>query len=900
MSVKRVYFFGNGKAEGSAEIKELIGSKGANLAEMTNLGVPVPPGFTISTKTCLEYLDRGEYSSRATEEVRAAVKKLEELMNSGFGDKENPLLVSVRSGAAFSMPGMMDTVLNLGLNDVSVEGLIKKSGSEKFALDCYRRFIKMYGDVVRQVSANAFEEALHSEKEKSGLEFDYQLSAEQLRKLIEKYKEIYRQGTGEDFPQDVWEQLWSSINAVFDSWNTPRAIKYREINKLPHNVGTGVNIQTMVFGNLGDDCATGVAFTRNPSTGENTFYGEFLQNAQGEDVVAGIRTPFPINNAENSLEVLMPDAYKELLSIREKLEKHYRDMQDVEFTIQNKKLYMLQTRAGKRTGIAAVKMALDMVEEGMISEKEAISRVDPVQLEQLLAPTFNDKAKKKALDEGRLLTVGLNAGPGAASGKVVLSAEKAEDMVNNKGEKVILVRIETSAEDVGGMNVAEGILTARGGMTSHAAVVARGMGKSCVCGAKELEIDYLTKQFKVGGKVIKQGEYISIDGTTGEVIAGELETQYSEINRVLVDGSLPAEDAPVYRLYEKFMSFVDGQRKMAVRTNADTPEDAKNARNFGAEGIGLCRTEHMFFEGKRIMSVREMILASSLEERKKALAKLIELQRSDFIGIFKAMDGFPVTVRLLDPPLHEFLPQDNVALEELAINKKMTLDELKAKVESLHESNPMLGHRGCRLGISYPEIYEMQVMAIMEAACQLTGEGYKVIPEIMIPLVSENMELKVLRELTINVAEKVIKDKGVQVDYLVGTMIETPRAALSAEEIGKHADFFSFGTNDLTQMTFGFSRDDAGSFLPDYISKGILANDPFQILDRAGVGKLLEMGLKDGRKTKPDLKVGICGEHGGEPSSVEFCYGLGFNYVSCSPFRVPIARLAAARATIDD
>lgn len=888
MGHKYVYKFGAGKAEGNKDMKILLGGKGANLAEMANIGIPVPPGFTISTEVCkMYYENNGQYPEDVKQQIIDGVHHIEEVMGLKFGDPEKPLLVSVRSGAPVSMPGMMDTVLNLGLNDETVHGLIKMSNNERFGWDSYRRFVQMYGDVVMGLKPESkeeedpFEVIIDKVKKEKGVKLDTELDAEDLKKLVELFKAEIKKRTGKDFPTDVWDQLWGAINAVFGSWNNERAIKYREINNIPPDWGTAVNVQAMVFGNMGDDSATGVAFTRNPATGEKIFYGEYLVNAQGEDVVAGIRTPQPINKntktdpSQVTLEELMPEAYKQLDEIQKKLEQHYKDMQDIEFTIQHGRLWMLQTRTGKRTAAAAVRIAVDMVEEGLIDKETAVMRVQPEQLDQLLHPTFDPKAEKKVVAKG------LPASPGAATGRIVFNAEDAEEWAK-KGEKVILVRIETSPEDIGGMDAAEGILTQRGGMTSHAAVVARGMGKCCVAGCGELEIDYREKTMAAGGKVFKEGDWISLDGSTGEVI----------------EGKVPTVEPTLSGHFGKLMSWADEIRKLNVRTNADTPHDSEVARNFGAEGIGLCRTEHMFFEGDRIKAVREMILADDEAGRRKALEKLLPYQRDDFYGILKVMHDLPVTIRTLDPPLHEFLPHDEESQKEMAEEMGITLEDVKAKVEALSEFNPMLGHRGCRLGITYPEITEMQARAIMEAACKLTKEGVKVYPEIMIPLVGTKAELAHQKKVVVETAEKVMEEMGVKVDYKVGTMIEIPRAALTANEIAEEAEFFSFGTNDLTQMTFGYSRDDAGKFLQEYKEKGILPDDPFQTLDQSGVGQLVEMGVKKGRATKPDLKVGICGEHGGDPRSIDFCHRVGLNYVSCSPYRVPIARLAAAQAEI--
>jgi pyruvate, orthophosphate dikinase len=900
---KRVYSFGGGSSEGKADMKNLLGGKGANLAEMSNLGIPVPAGFTITTEVCTEfYKNNRTYPAGLSDEIREAMKKVEQIMGARFGDVANPLLVSVRSGARASMPGMMDTVLNLGLNDKTIQGIIKKSGNERFGWDSYRRFIAMYGDVVMGLKPESkdehdpFEEVMDNLKKKRKIKMDLDLTVDDLKELVAQFKALIKKKLKKDFPSDPYEQLWGAIGAVFGSWMNDRAILYRKMNGIEDSWGTAVNIQAMVFGNMGDDCATGVAFTRDPSTGDNRFYGEYLINAQGEDVVAGIRTPQQvtvigsqkwakesgIKEADRkkkypSLEEYMPKAYKQLDDIYNKLENHYRDMQDIEFTIQNQKLWMLQTRNGKRTAAAAVKIAVDMVNQGLITKQEALMRIDPNSLDQLLHPTLDPKAKRN------VITRGLPASPGAGVGKVVFNADDAEAW-SAKGEKVVLVRVETSPEDLKGMSVAQGILTARGGMTSHAAVVARGMGKCCVSGCSELEVDYKKRIFKIKKTTIKQGDFISLDGSTGEVMLGKVST---------VDPQLSGS-------FGIIMKWADEARKLGVRTNADTPHDAQIARGFGAEGIGLCRTEHMFFEGDRIMAMREMILAKDLAGRKKALAKLLKMQRKDFYGILKAMKGFGVTIRLLDPPLHEFVPHEDKNQKEMAREMKMPVSEIKAKVESLHEFNPMLGHRGCRLGITYPEITEMQARAIFEAACQLKKEGVDVKPEVMVPLVGHVNELKMQKNIIIETAEKVMKEKKVKVAYLVGTMIEVPRAAVTADLIAGEAQFFSFGTNDLTQMTFGFSRDDAGKFLPEYVDKKILPVDPFRVLDRDGVGQLIRSAVEKGRKTRSDLKVGICGEHGGEPSSVEFCHMVGLNYVSCSPYRVPIARLAAAQAVIKE
>ena len=900
MAEKRVYFFGGGKAEGNAKMKELLGGKGANLAEMTSLGVPVPPGFTIATKVCGEYYKSGgKWPKGLAEEVATNVAKLEKAMGAKMSDPSRPLLVSVRSGAAVSMPGMMDTVLNLGLNDDVIEGIIKKTGNARFAYDIYRRFIDMFGDVVMGCHHEYFEAKIDAAKKKARVKIDSDLSAEQLKGVVEEYKKVYKKHVGEMFPQDGMDQLKHAIDAVFGSWNAPRAIRYRELNDITGLLGTAVNVQAMVFGNMGDDCGTGVCFTRNPSTGEKEFYGEFLMNAQGEDVVAGIRTPIELSK----LNKIMPKAYKELTRLMTRLEKHYKDMQDMEFTIQERKLYILQTRTGKRTAEAAVTNAVDMVNERLIPKKEAVMRVTPDQLDQLLHPHFDPRAKRDVIASG------LPASPGAAVGQIVFTADVAEAW-RDKGKKVILVRKETSPEDIGGMDAAQGILTAFGGMTSHAAVVARGMGKCCVAGVAGLNINYVSKKLSVGKVTLKEGDWISLDGSKGEVMKGQLAT---------VEPTLSGN-------FGKFMRICDQVRTLGVRTNADTPADSKRARDFGAEGIGLTRTEHMFFEGDRIWPVRQMILAAddyavmlqqlaatddaketkAIEKehavaRKQfegALKKLLPLQRGDFEGIFTAMAGLPVTIRLLDPPLHEFLPQDKDSQAEMARRLGVKPAVVKSKVEQLHEFNPMLGHRGCRLAISYPAIARMQGRAIIEAALNVKKKGKKVLPEIMIPLVGTVAELKFVKDEIVDEIKAVFKEKKARIAYLVGTMIEVPRAALTANEVAKEAQFFSFGTNDLTQMTMGFSRDDAGKFLAEYVAKGIYDADPFQQLDQTGVGKLVEMGTKLGRKTRKKLKVGICGEHGGEPSSIDFCHRVGMNYVSCSPFRVPIARLAAAQAAV--
>ncbi|MBN1835650.1 MAG: pyruvate, phosphate dikinase [Spirochaetales bacterium] len=881
---KFVYFFGSGKAEGGAGMKSLLGGKGANLAEMTNLGIPVPPGFTISAEVCdLFYKNNRKYPAGLDKEVQEHLQRLEKLMGKKLGDPKDPLLVSVRSGAALSMPGMMDTVLNLGLNDVAVEGLARLSGNERFAWDAYRRFIQMFGSVVRGIEHDAFEHALDAVKKKKGVEEDLDLDAADLQEVVKRYKEIYKKHTKEAFPQQPAKQLWAAIDAVFGSWNNPRAIRYRQINEIKGLLGTAVNVQTMVFGNLGDDSGTGVCFTRDPSTGENEFYGEYLMNAQGEDVVAGIRTPLSLK----SLAKKNPKIYKELNDVRLRLEKHYKDMQDMEFTIQQGKLYLLQTRTGKRTGPAAVEIAVDMVKEKLITKEEAVQRVSPDQLDQLLHPMIDPKMRKSL----KSLAKGLNASPGAATGQIVFTADEAEEWVK-KGHKVLLVRRETSPDDIGGMHVSQGILTSTGGMTSHAAVVARGMGTPCVAGCKAVAIS--GNVATIDGKKYKEGDWLTIDGSTGDVFEGEI-----KLVQAKVSGELAV-----------FLSWADEVRLAAVRpglkekgfrvrTNADLPRDAKVARGFGAEGIGLTRTEHMFFDEGRLEIFQEMIVAEDLEARKKALKKLLPLQKGDFKGIFKAMDGLPVTIRLLDPPLHEFVPKTPADTKALADKIGITVKKLQAKIDSLHELNPMLGHRGCRLGVTYPEIYDMQVQGIAEAACEVAKAGVKVLPEIMIPLVGVDEELRILHESADRIVKEVMARKKVKLDYKIGTMIEIPRAALTADRVAKVAEFFSFGTNDLTQMTFGYSRDDAGVFLPEYVEKGILEKDPFQALDQEGVGQLVQLGTERGRSTRPDLKVGICGEHGGDPSSIEFCYNVGMNYVSCSPYRVPIARLAAAQAVIN-
>lgn len=884
MAEKYVYFFGNGQAEGRADMKNLLGGKGANLAEMTSIGLPVPPGFTISTEVCTYYYANGEtYPASLNAEVEAHLKQVEQIMGRVFGDAKNPLLVSVRSGARASMPGMMDTILNLGLNDITVQGIIAQSGDERFAYDAYRRFVQMYSDVVMGMDKHALEHLLELKKAEKNVHLDTDLTAADWKDLVAQFKAAIKAELGQDFPEDPKQQLWGAIGAVFGSWMNQRAITYRKLNNIPADWGTAVNVQSMVFGNMGDDCATGVAFTRDPSTGENYFYGEYLVNAQGEDVVAGIRTPQPINVHQKkpgdlpSMEEVLPECYAQLTDIRQILEKHYKDMQDIEFTIEKGKLFMLQTRNGKRTAQAAIKVAVDMVQEGLIDQKTAVLRVAPSQLDQLLHPSLDPKAEKKVIAKG------LPASPGAAGGTVVFTADEAEELAKN-GKKVILVRIETSPEDIHGMHAAQGILTARGGMTSHAAVVARGMGKCCVAGCGDIKVNYADQSFVAkDGIVVKKGDMITLDGSTGQVILGEVKT---------VPPQLTGD-------FGKLMVWVDQFRELKVRTNADTPHDSKVAREFGAEGIGLCRTEHMFFEAERIAAVREMILSADLEGREKALAKILPMQKGDFIGIFREMKGLPVTIRLLDPPLHEFLPHEEQDIQDLAKTMGVPAQTLKQKVEFLHEFNPMLGHRGCRLGITFPEIYDMQVRAIMEAACELVkNEGFSIVPEIMIPLIATVKELSVLKANAVKVCDEVIARYGVKVKYLIGTMIELPRAALTADEIATEAEFFSYGTNDLTQTTFGLSRDDAGKFLPFYVDNNILPEDPFVSLDQNGVGQLVRMGCEKGRATRPNIKLGICGEHGGDPESVIFCHKIGLDYVSCSPFRVPIARLAAAHAAL--
>jgi len=872
MGAKWVYFFGKDRTEGDGKDKNLLGGKGAGLAEMTSIGIPVPPGFTITAEACVQYYNNGKkYPDNLWDQAKAALATLEQAMSKKFGDIENPLLVSVRSGARVSMPGMMDTVLNLGLTDQTVIGLAKSSGNDRFAYDSYRRFIQMFSDVVMGIPHHKFEHILSDMKDARGVKEDIELSADDMKKVVESFKALVSKELGTDFPQDPMTQLEYAVNAVFDSWNNQRAKTYRKINKMSDEWGTAVNIQSMVFGNMGDDCGTGVAFTRDPSTGEKIFFGEYLVNAQGEDVVAGIRTPEPIAKLKSE----MPEVYEQLVEVYQKLEKHYKDIQDIEFTIERGVLYMLQTRTGKRTACAAVKIAYDMFAEGLIDKKTAVLRVEPNQIDQLLHPMIDLSVKYDVIAKG------LPASPGAAVGTAVFNAEAAEAAAE-AGQKVILVRAETSPEDIGGMHAAQGILTATGGMTSHAAVVARGMGKCCVAGCGSIKIDEKAKKFTAGEITVNEGDMLTINGTSGEVILGAAK---------LIEPELSGEFAEI-------LNWADEFRTLGVRTNAETPADAKIARDFGAEGIGLCRTEHMFFEGERIDAVREMILAANEDGRRRALKKVKPYQKEDFLSIFEAMEGLPVTIRLLDPPLHEFIPHTDEDLQKVADSSGLPFDQLKAKALELHEFNPMLGHRGCRLGLTYPEVYEMQVYAIMEAACELKKAGKNVKPEIMIPLVGHAKELKELEEMTREVAAEVMDELGVQVDYLVGTMIELPRAALTADEVAEYADFFSFGTNDLTQTTLGLSRDDSSRFLPIYVEKGIYKEDPFVSIDTSGVGQLVEMGVQKGRKAHPGLKTGICGEHGGDPASIDFCQKVGLDYVSCSPFRVPVARLAAAHAVL--
>ncbi|MBA3467871.1 MAG: pyruvate, phosphate dikinase [Gemmatimonadaceae bacterium] len=882
-----VFFFGNGSAEGTREMKAVLGGKGANLAEMTNLGVPVPAGFTISCHECVEYLKSGKYSDRLRAQVEGNIARLEEVTGKKLGDPKNPLLVSVRSGAAVSMPGMMETILNLGLNDRAVVGLATQSRNPRFAYDSYRRFIQMYSDVVLGVSIHDFEHLLKAKRMTAGVASDSELNEETLRNLVEEYRALVRNRTGEDFPRDPVVQLWGAIEAVWKSWTLKKAKDYRKVNSIPEDLGTGVNIVSMVFGNLGDDSGTGVAFTRNPSTGEKKFYGEFLVNAQGEDVVAGIRTPLDIEEMAHRL----PEAYTELLGTQERLESHYADMQDLEFTVERGKLYLLQTRSGKRTAAAAVRIARDMVGEGLIGKDDAVRRVPAQDLDQLLHPIIDPSIRATPLCKG------LPASPGAASGIAVFDPDTAEQR-SMAGENVILVRDETTPEDFHGIVAARAVLTARGGMTSHAAVVARGMGKCAIVGCKEIEVNLEQRYFSVDGTDVAEGDWLTLDGATGRVFVGDLSTIPSEVVQV-TNGTLAASSAPLYQAYAELLGWADEARTLKVRANADTPRDARAARSFGAEGIGLCRTEHMFFEGDRITAMREMIVAREEGGRRRALNKLLPMQRSDFEGIFEAMDGLPVTIRLLDPPLHEFLPHGGEESKLLARTLGIPRADLNRVIESLRETNPMLGHRGCRLGITYPEITEMQGRAIFEAAVRAMRRGINVKPEIMIPLVSTPKEFDHQRAILEDVAERVLGGMGERLPYLIGTMIELPRAALAAASIAETAEFFSFGTNDLTQTTYGLSRDDAGRFLPSYIDRGIFSDDPFQVLDTEGVGRLVRMAVEDGRKVRPKIKLGICGEHGGEPRSIAFCHSLGLDYVSCSPYRVPIARLAAAHAALN-
>lgn len=882
---KWVYSFGEGEAEGRQDMKNLLGGKGANLAEMANLGLPVPPGFTITTEVCTYFYDHGrKYPDDLEQQVVAALGKVEQGLGRTFGSTEKPLLVSVRSGARASMPGMMDTVLNLGLNDETVAALAEESGDARFAYDSYRRFITMFGDVVLGVDHQDFEELLDEIKEQRGYSLDTDITAEDWQKLLPRYKQVVEEATGKPFPQDPHDQLWAAIGAVFGSWMNQRAITYRRLHDIPAEWGTAVNVQAMVFGNMGEDCATGVCFTRDPSTGDNAFYGEYLINAQGEDVVAGIRTPQPLTLAEKeksgsklpSMEEVMPKLYSELCDIRARLEAHYKDMQDMEFTIQQDRLWMLQTRNGKRTARAALKIAVDMVDEGLISTKDAVKRMEPGALDQMLHPMLDPDAERQLIGHG------LPASPGAATGQIVFSADDAEDWAK-QGKEVILVRTETSPEDIGGMHVAKGILTTRGGMTSHAAVVARGMGRPCVAGAGDLHVDHKNKTLLAQGKEFGEGDVITLDGTTGQVMKGEVATIVPELT-----GD-----------FGRFMAWVDEFRTMGVRANAETPEDAKTARKFGAEGIGLSRTEHMFFDAERIIHIRQMILSKDETQRRKALEKLLPYQRQDFVELFRIMDGLPVTIRLLDPPLNEFLPRSDEEMQAVADAAGTSLRDVQRRKAELDESNPMMGHRGCRLAITYPEVCEMQARAIFEACVEVSKEGKEVVPEVMVPLIVMKSELDSMAEVIARTAEAVKKESGVDFHYLIGTMIELPRSCLMAGEIAETAEFFSFGTNDLTQLTYGFSRDDAGSFLEDYHRLGLLHEDPFITIDQEGVGELVKVGAERGRKTRPDLKMGICGEHGGDPASVRFCQEVGLTYVSCSPFRVPIARLAAAQAAID-
>jgi len=899
---RQVWYFGGGDAEGDGTMKDVLGGKGAGLAEMDRIGLPVPAGFTISTGVCAHFSkSKGKYPPGLDALVRKAMKRVEKEMGAKFGDRRNPLLVSVRSGAKISMPGMMDTVLNLGLNDVTVEGLAAQSGNPRFAWDCYRRFVQMFGDVVLGMKPqnaqerDPFEVLLEAKKHERGVELDSELSVDDLRALVATFKAEIKTRTGKSFPEDPEKQLWAACGAVFGSWDNERAVVYRRLNRIPGDMGTAVNVCSMVYGNMGDDSGTGVAFTRNPSNGEPEFYGEYLINAQGEDVVAGIRTPKPIDEMKSE----MPKVYAQLDRVRKILEKRYREMQDIEFTIQRGRLWMLQTRTGKRTGFAAVRIAVDMVAEGRIKDHEAVLRVEPESLNQLLRPIFAGAEKKAALDGGRLLGKGLPAGPGAACGRVTFSAEDALER-RRRGEEVILVRIETSPEDIEGMNASLGILTSRGGMTSHAALVGRQMGKVCVVGCGELGIDYAAGTLSARGQVLRAGDFLSIDGNTGEVIAGAVATKPSEVHRVVIEKSLPPAESPTYQRYAKLLGWADKFRTLKVRANADQGDQCENAVAFGAEGVGLCRTEHMFFGAGKIEHMQAMILADSADERRAALAKLLPIQRADFVAIFKAMAGRPVTVRTLDPPLHEFLPHTEKDQAELGATLGVDAAKIAKKVEELHEFNPMLGFRGCRLGIVFPEITEMQARAIFEAACEVKAAGGPVNPEVMIPLVGTVKELRLQAAVVRRVAAEVMKERGVKFPYLVGTMIEVPRAALTAAEIAQEAEFFSFGTNDLTQTAIGLSRDDSGRFLEPYLRQEIYGADPFQSLDTKGVGQLVTMATNSGRSVKPNLKVGICGEHGGDPASVEFFHGAGLDYVSCSPFRLPIARVAAAQAALKE
>jgi pyruvate, orthophosphate dikinase len=881
-----VFFFGNGHADGTREMKNVLGSKGANLAEMVNIGIPVPPGFTLASSTCIEYLGTGSYSDALRSEVAANMRRLESASGKGFGDTTSPLLVSVRSGAAVSMPGMMETVLNLGLNDQTVESLARQSGSARFAYDAYRRFIQMYANVVLHIPGASFEGLLHAKRIMAGVKTDAELDEQSLRVLVDEYKNLVKRTTGAGFPMNPEQQLWGSIEAVWRSWNLRKAVDYRRVNGIPDTLGTGVNIVAMVFGNMGEDSGTGVAFTRNPSTGEPRFYGEFLVNAQGEDVVSGVRTPLHIEEMAN----LLPSAYQELLDVQKRLEAHYRDMQDLEFTVERGTLYILQTRTGKRTAAAAIRIARDMVEDGLITQDDAVRRLDAMHLDQLLHPVIDPGAKATPI------AVGLPASPGAASGVAVFDSDVAEQRAA-KGDAVILVREETTPEDFHGMVAARAVLTTRGGMTSHAAVVARGMGKCAVVGCKDVDVDVEHRKFSVNGTIVNEGDWITVDGASGRVYWGDLPTVPSEVVRV-TSGQLPEDGAPVYQAFSRVLSWADEARRLRVRANADTPKDARIARGFGAEGIGLCRTEHMFFEGDRIHAMREMIVARDEGGRRRALEKLLPIQRADFEAIFEAMAGFPVNIRLLDPPLHEFLPHGGEESKLLARQLRLTKAELGRIVEGLRETNPMLGHRGCRLGITYPEITEMQGRAIFEAAVRVRKRGVDARVEIMVPLVAMVREFDHQRGILETCARAVFDELGAEIPYEIGTMIELPRAALTAAEIAASAHFFSFGTNDLTQTTLGMSRDDAGRFLPGYVERGILPDDPFQVLDVAGVGKLIRMAVDDGRGVRPTLKAGICGEHGGEPKSIAFCHQAGLDYVSCSPFRVPIARLAAGQAAL--